>query len=620
MNFHFLFFLLSYLIIASFPTNAQTNTQEEALNLFEKENYTKASPIFEQLVTLYPKDPRFQYYAGACLVQTNTSLNQAVNYLTYASTGTVPRDVYYFLGKAYHLQYKFDEALESYLKFRQFGDKAMKDRWQCDMNIEMVREGKKLLEKQYVFEVYKTDTISIEELYDFYNGLLKNGKFVERPGTNVAGNENKSINSRVFIPELLDKNQLIFESTQVGIFHKNRDLFSVRKLSENEWSHPENLGHGINSPYDEAYAYFNVSESALYFSSKGHHSMGGYDIYKSVYDPDKRTWSTPANLGFPVNSPYDDFLFVPSEDQSQAYFCSNRGTHDKNKVVVYTISFSRNYKTISSLANTDYTQVSMLHPIIAKNVITNSKTKVNSIVASHLLPNQYPAELLNQNDYNEMINLAMKFQLQSDSMGRAAESLRQRIPSVKSEIERQQLKKDLYSLEKKSKETQKKADGYYDKARTLEKKYTGKRQPTDTISNSKNDLVKNTFNNSRKPKNKSYKVINDFKITTKTPYATLEEIPLNPPLIEGLIYRIQLGVFSKSVNPGSFKGMAPLIGETLPNGSTKYYAGLFSRLTDAENALNKVHEIGLKDAYIISFYNGTKISSNRAKELEKDQK
>lgn len=643
MYFRLFLYISIYYFNVSFSLTAQSTIREESLKFFNEGNYSQALPLFKRQVTLFPKDPIYQYYTGVCLVQANNNLNQAIDYLTFAADGPVPSDVYYFLGKAYHLRYKFKEAVESYLKFQRYGSKSLKDKWQCDMNLEMARNGNNLLGKQCVFEVYKTDTINSSNVFDFYNSFLKTGKFIEKSEKIFSFTESKYRNTWRFIPSSPDINQPVFESLYVGINHKNKDLVSIRKLSGNGWSSPANLGNIINSPYDEEYAYFNTVEHTLYFSSKGHNSMGGYDIFKSIYDSVNNTWSEPINLGYPINTPYDDFLFVPSDDQSQAYFCSNRETHD-DRVIVYTISFSRNYETISPSVNIDYSSASDIHPVGMKRkaIINTAIPSENKINVTKPLVNNYPPELLNHGEYDRCISLAMQYQLQSDSMGRKAEILRQRIPSIKSEAERDQVKKEIYSLEKRSKESQIKADEYYDKSRILEKKYNGHNLYTDSGKYSKNDPVKDAFNpksretntnkdtkadevheqivNSNENKKIAVKVINDFTIMAKPYYSTLDQIPVNPPVIEGLIYRIQLGVFSKAVDPAGFKGMAPIVGEALQNGATKFYAGLFNRLSDAEKALNKVHDLGFKDAYIVSFFNGTYLPSNRAKQLEKDQK
>src|SRR6185369_12387886 len=64
----------------------------------------------------------------------------------------------------------------------------------------------------------------------------------------------------------------------------------------------------------------------LYFASKGHNSMGGYDVFKSEYDEGSKTWKTPVNLDFPINSPSDDYLFVTDSLEKLAYLASTRQT------------------------------------------------------------------------------------------------------------------------------------------------------------------------------------------------------------------------------------------------------------------------------------------------------
>ena len=62
----------------------------------------------------------------------------------------------------------------------------------------------------------------------------------------------------------------------------------------------------------------------LYFSSKGHKGMGGFDIYKTVYDAANDEWSTPINLGYPMNSPDNDIYFVSTRDGKRGYFASSK--------------------------------------------------------------------------------------------------------------------------------------------------------------------------------------------------------------------------------------------------------------------------------------------------------
>ena len=84
----------------------------------------------------------------------------------------------------------------------------------------------------------------------------------------------------------------------------------MRKLPNNTWTEPINLGTTINTDGDENYPYLSEDGHTFYFCSTKDGSMGGYDIYKSIWDERKDKWSKPINMGAPINSPFDDLLFV----------------------------------------------------------------------------------------------------------------------------------------------------------------------------------------------------------------------------------------------------------------------------------------------------------------------
>jgi outer membrane protein OmpA-like peptidoglycan-associated protein len=84
----------------------------------------------------------------------------------------------------------------------------------------------------------------------------------------------------------------------------------------------QNLGATINTPYGEEAVFMMPDGKTMYFSSEGHNSMGGYDIFKSVYENGK--WSEPENLGWPINTPDDDVFFVTSASGRHGYYSSDR--------------------------------------------------------------------------------------------------------------------------------------------------------------------------------------------------------------------------------------------------------------------------------------------------------
>ena len=108
----------------------------------------------------------------------------------------------------------------------------------------------------------------------------------------------------------------------------------------------------------------------------------------------------------------------------------------------------------------------------------------------------------------------------------------------------------------------------------------------------------------------------EFAILNKSPYSASNPIPDSVSLPDGVAYKIQLGAFSKRLPANAFKGLTPISGEKLPNGVTKYYAGLFRCFADAEDALRKMRVYGFKDAFIVAFLNQKIINIERARQLE----
>lgn len=99
-------------------------------------------------------------------------------------------------------------------------------------------------------------------------------------------------------------------------------------------------------------------------------------------------------------------------------------------------------------------------------------------------------------------------------------------------------------------------------------------------------------------------------------YNDQNPIPLDEPLPDGLIYSIQLGVYHKHAVPEWFNGLYPLAGQTISGGMFKYRTGLFYTYKQAVDAKNKIHEMNLKDSFIVAFNNGQTISVSNAIKLE----
>lgn len=117
-----------------------------------------------------------------------------------------------------------------------------------------------------------------------------------------------------------DGNTLYFTSDRKGGFG-GRDIYFSRKLPNGQWGLPINMGPKINTPYDEEGPFIHPDNRTLFFSSKGHNSMGGFDVFISIKD-DNGNWSPAMNMGYPLNSSDDDVFYVLSADGKRAYYSS----------------------------------------------------------------------------------------------------------------------------------------------------------------------------------------------------------------------------------------------------------------------------------------------------------
>lgn len=118
-----------------------------------------------------------------------------------------------------------------------------------------------------------------------------------------------------------DGNTMFFASDKPG-GEGGIDIWISHKNNKGGWEKSTNLGAPINTAFDEDGPFIGFDGKTLYFSSRGGNGMGGYDIYRVEYDSASQVWSTPTNMGYPINTPDDDIYFTPSKDGKSAYYAS----------------------------------------------------------------------------------------------------------------------------------------------------------------------------------------------------------------------------------------------------------------------------------------------------------
>lgn len=387
-------------------------------------NVPKALKLFERLSKNKPEDPYYNLMVGICYSFFKNKKEDALKkLLSVKSSNPEFNEVNYYLGRAYAVNHKFDEAIASYNSY---------------ISVEGVMDEQKALARQNIIycdnaKLYMQDSLKVkivnigspintdyseyvpvitpdESMLIFtYRGNMSKGGLMGPTGKpdndgqyyedvmvsykmgdewldpeSIADNINtvghdasiaiSTDGQRLFVYKQTKKDGgdiyssnldgdswskaerllgdvnttewegsatlssdgkiLYFASAREGGFG-GRDIYSAELQADDSWGEVKNLGPVINTRFDDDAPFIHPDRRTLYYSSKGHNSMGGYDIFYTYLS--EEGWDEPENVGYPINTIDDDRYYVLSADAKTGYYStagrSENGTHD-----IYTVS------------------------------------------------------------------------------------------------------------------------------------------------------------------------------------------------------------------------------------------------------------------------------------------
>ena len=369
---------------------------------YNHHNFLMALPIYKELLKGDKNNADINFKTGLCYLNTNINKAEAIKYFEACTKSAKPNnEAWYYLGNAYRLGNKIDEAIKAFEKYRELEPKKKKitDRQIeiCNnakalminpVNVSFVNLGKEINsefadyypwitqdESFLAFTTRRKGTtagrLEMDGYYasDVYTSKLENGKWLkaENAGVKINSSLDEQVvgltadgNEMLIYIDHIDKyGDIYFSFKKAGAYVKylafpeyinkqiehsasvsadgntlffvrgesredQTDIYMCRRLPNGNWSEPFKLGEEINTPYNEDFPYLSTDGVTLYFSSEGHNTMGGFDLFKTVWNPEDNTWTKAENLGYPLNTTDDDRSISLTPDNRVGYISALR--------------------------------------------------------------------------------------------------------------------------------------------------------------------------------------------------------------------------------------------------------------------------------------------------------
>lgn len=626
------------LILNSFRSHAQELSKEQiehnAFNSFFQGKYIKAIPGLEQLLEIYPKEEAYNYYLGRCYLHTNSSLDLSIQCLRKAASNSFCADVHYYLAEAYYKSYLLEDAEIALINFLNIAKRKQIKQLEPLKLQASIKQLRKEAFMVHDVSVIARKNLKLEEFSSVYALHLKGKFFPKDESFMLKFDEKSQYQGFMYIPDTSDKGCKLYFPVRG---RKGLDIYETTQITYQNYSLPKNLDV-INSDYNEEYPFFDHNEQVLYFSSDRSEGLGGYDIYYSKLDSETGTFSEPERLEFPINSPFDDILYVPAETEKNAVFLSNR-----EGVIVEYIA---NKKDLDK--EMGYSSPNSIEKIReVASLPLNTKNRQETVVVENLSLSVEPKVIL---PYEKVLQEAMEEQLKSDSLKAVLVLHKNSLRNENDVNKRRIIFSKIAVIEGLLNGHQSTADKLFAKVSGMQDPEP-KLKPQEIKVNLQVSLAENESNINPHIKiskevsgikqfsytdlnivEKSKLTIkeegiayttatNSFTIQKQSPYSVDNPIPFGKDLPEGLAFRIQLGAFSQDLPMDTFGGLMPLNAEKVNNRNiVKYYVGVFKSSKDARKALLQVKDYGYTDAFIVPYFNNEKISIQKARELEFSEK
>lgn len=332
-NFICLFLFSNFFINFSFTQENYEALFTKAENLFNSAKYEEAIPLYEKLVEKYPDTLYFKFRLGICCLYKNDKYEEALKNLkeVYEKKPDA-KDINFYLGRAFHINYLFDEALKHFYMAK--ADSTLSDKMQKEIEwyIKYCNNGKEYFENprhldiQNIGAPINTDGVEYGPIISSDENTLI---YTYRGEKSIGGLQKDGYHDDIMVsyrlegdlwskPASISRNiNTDANESAIALSPDGQALFIYKFTSEDQgdiylsiligkrWTVPKKLNGDVNTSFWEGSCSLSSNGRVLYFSSKRIGGYGGKDIYKAYLMPDS-TWGNVENLGPEINTERDE--------------------------------------------------------------------------------------------------------------------------------------------------------------------------------------------------------------------------------------------------------------------------------------------------------------------------
>lgn len=595
--------LISFFVAFTLGASSVTDAEKA----YRDQDYAAAEILYAKLLKSSPSNRVYNHRYGVCLYEQGKEYAIAEKHLLKSKKQGISLS-YFYLGRVCFLQYKFDDALAYYKAYLQkSNDKVRKE--QVNEFIPECEKGQLMFSRTEDVKIIDRIVVDREDFFTHYNLSVQAGTFLE----NAQEIDEDSIAENSTIYKTEKGNRVFFSQSEAGDTVDTGDIYFKNRLID-QWSPKTSLGSSVNTDSAEAFPFLMSDGVVLYFSSKGHDALGGYDIYVTRYNANLNAYLPPQQLGMPFNSPGDDILFTIDEYTNLGWFASDRDV-EKGQIAIYTFEPNSSIKLLDTEDEELRRQSALLSNyddyVVEQDTLSIDEVALVNAVTTTTIDDHLIHLVINDNLIYTSINdfmsddakaLYSKYETLTADYEQASADLeaKRKLYSKASASEKKELIVDIIALEQQNAEAQGQQKKLLLQTRRIEQEV----------------ITKNGGYVRPAPQMVATPII---EAEVVEPVVEVEAQDLTGLVSEdakdslsiiteqlnvGVEYRIQFGVYSQALIDADAMVLPDLSYVMKDENLYCYFSGHYATPLDATMGLVEVKDKGFKDAYVVKFVNG----------------